>query len=153
MGCQPATFGRVPNAITQRVHLEGSRQAAANYRLAACAPRKKSKTANLPLRLLRVPRVKEFVGPFAKLGLVILGLFLLSPVNAQDSKPYTVEIDLRDQTAYLVRGGRVVLATPIASGRYGHLTPTGSFKIVEKERNHYSSMYGKIVDARGNTVV
>ena len=112
-----------------------------------------SKAPNLALRLFRVPRVKEFVGPFAKLGLVILGLLLLSPLNAQDSKPYTVEIDLRDQTAYLVRNGRIVLATPIASGRYGHLTPTGSFKIVEKERNHYSSMYGKIVDARGNTVV
>jgi len=93
------------------------------------------------------------VGPFAKLGLVILGLLLFSPLNAQDSKPYTVEIDLRDQTAFLVRNGRIVLATPIASGRYGHLTPTGSFNIVEKERNHYSSMYGKIVDARGNTVV
>lgn len=45
------------------------------------------------------------------------------------------------------------MATPIASGRSGHLTPTGSFKVVEKERNHVSSIYGKIVDARGNTIV
>ena len=75
------------------------------------------------------------------------------PLHAQDSNPFTVEIDLQDQTAYLIQDGRVVLATPIASGRYGHLTPTGSFKVIEKERNHYSSMYGKIVDARGNTIV
>jgi lipoprotein-anchoring transpeptidase ErfK/SrfK len=64
-----------------------------------------------------------------------------------------VEIDLQQQMAFLVEDGQVTLATPIASGRYGHLTPNGSFKILEKERNHYSSMYGKIVDSRGNTIV
>ena len=55
--------------------------------------------------------------------------------------------------AYLLDNGRPVLAAPISSGRYGHLTHTGSFKVLEKERAHYSSMYGKIVDAHGNTVV
>jgi lipoprotein-anchoring transpeptidase ErfK/SrfK len=65
----------------------------------------------------------------------------------------SVEIDLGQQRAYLLRDGRPVLASPISSGRYGHLTSTGSFKIIETERTHYSSMYGKIVDAHGNTVV
>jgi lipoprotein-anchoring transpeptidase ErfK/SrfK len=65
----------------------------------------------------------------------------------------SVEIDLEEQTAYLLQNRRPVLASPISSGRYGHLTRTGSFKILEKERTHYSSMYGKIVDARGNTIV
>ena len=75
-------------------------------------------------------------------------------VSAQESgSPYRVELDLGQQTAYLIRGRQVVLQSPISSGRYGHLTETGSFKIIEKERNHYSSMYGKIVDADGNTVV
>jgi len=65
----------------------------------------------------------------------------------------SVAIDLQQQRAYLLDNGRPVLASPISSGRYGHLTKGGSFKILEKERTHYSSMYGKIVDARGNTVV
>ena len=65
----------------------------------------------------------------------------------------SVEIDLQAQRAYLLQNGRPVLASPISSGRYGHLTRNGSFKILEKERTHYSSIYGKIVDARGNTVV
>jgi len=65
----------------------------------------------------------------------------------------SVEIDLEEQMAYLLHNGRPVLASPISSGRYGHLTKTGSFKVIEKERTHYSSMYGKIVDARGNTIV
>jgi len=62
-----------------------------------------------------------------------------------------VEIDLQEQMAYLLQNGRPVLASPISSGRYGPLTKTGSFTILEKERSHYSSMYGKIVDATGNT--
>jgi hypothetical protein len=112
-----------------------------------------SKIAQRPLRLFRVSRVREHVGAFLRVSSVLI-IFLvgLRPVHAQNPL-YTIEIDLRDQAAYLVRNGRVVLATPIASGRYGHLTPTGSFKLIEKERNHYSSMYGKIVDARGTTIV
>ena len=65
----------------------------------------------------------------------------------------SVEIDLQQQRAYLLQDGRPVLASPISSGRYGHLTETGSFKVIEKERNHYSSIYGKIVDGFGRTVV
>ena len=65
----------------------------------------------------------------------------------------SVEIDLEEQMAYLLQNGRPLLASPISSGRYGHLTGTGSFKVLEKERTHYSNMYGKIVDARGNTIV
>jgi hypothetical protein len=60
-----------------------------------------------------------------------------------------VEIDLQEQMAYLLQNGRSLLASPISSGRYGPLTKTGSFTILEKERSHYSSMYGKIVDATG----
>ena len=79
---------------------------------------------------------------------VILGSYV-----SQAAAQYAVEIDLQKQAAYLIRGNRVVLASPISSGRSGHLTETGSFKIIEKELNHYSSLYGRIVDASGRTVV
>ncbi len=87
------------------------------------------------------------------LGIVVF-CFCLAQQNvlAQASRS-SIEIDLQEQTAYLVRDGRAILATPISSGRYGHLTQTGSFKVIEKEQNHFSSIYGKIVDARGNTIV
>ena len=45
------------------------------------------------------------------------------------------------------------MESPISSGRYGHLTETGSFKVIEKEVNHHSSIYGKIVDGYGRTIV
>jgi len=83
-----------------------------------------------------------------------LGLCLFATVAfAQDENPYRVEIDLGQQMAYLIRGRRVVMRSPISSGRYGHLTETGSFKVIEKERSHHSSIYGKIVDGNGRTVV
>jgi lipoprotein-anchoring transpeptidase ErfK/SrfK len=85
-------------------------------------------------------------------GTVIL-FSVATTVSAQDENPSRVEIDLGRQTAYLIQGRRVVMQSPISSGRYGHLTSTGSFKVIEKERNHYSSIYGKIVDRYGRTVV
>ena len=91
------------------------------------------------MRVLRAGLVLFFIGAAA--------------VSAQNENPYRVEIDLSQQTAYLIRGRRVVMQSPISSGRYGHLTSTGSFKVIEKERNHHSSIYGKIVDRYGRTVV
>jgi lipoprotein-anchoring transpeptidase ErfK/SrfK len=78
---------------------------------------------------------------------------LAAVVSAQNDNPFRVEIDLGQQTAYLIRGRRIVMQSPISSGRYGHLTEAGSFKVIEKEPNHYSSIYGKIVDANGRTVI
>ena len=83
----------------------------------------------------------------------ILGCSATIAFAQENANPFRVEIDLNRQTAYLIRGRQVVLRSPISSGRYGHLTQTGSFKVIEKERNHHSSIYGKIVDANGNTIV
>jgi hypothetical protein len=84
---------------------------------------------------------------------VVLGVLLGGVDAAFGQSPIAVEIDLGLQTAYLIQGRHIVLESPISSGRYGHLTQTGSFKVVEKERKHYSSIYGKIVDGAGRTVV
>jgi lipoprotein-anchoring transpeptidase ErfK/SrfK len=85
---------------------------------------------------------------------IFLGALLFGATAAvQAQSGYSVEIDLQEQTAYLIRGRRIVLASPISTGRSGHLTETGSFKIIEKERNHFSSLYGKIVDRNGRTLV
>jgi lipoprotein-anchoring transpeptidase ErfK/SrfK len=87
------------------------------------------------------------------LGFAAIFVFFLSRNLLAQTNPYSIEIDLREQTAYLIRDGRAVLSTPISSGRYGHLTSTGSFKVIEKELNHSSNIYGRIVDRFGRTVV
>ncbi|MDQ6808801.1 MAG: L,D-transpeptidase [Verrucomicrobiota bacterium] len=86
-------------------------------------------------------------------GLFALVFILAASISAHAESDYSVEIDLQQQTAYLLRGRHVVMTSPLSTGRSGHLTETGSFKIIEKERNHFSSIYGKIVDANGRTVV
>jgi lipoprotein-anchoring transpeptidase ErfK/SrfK len=87
------------------------------------------------------------------MGLVAILVLALSCNLCAQANPYSIEIDLQQQTAYLLRNGRAVFSTPISSGRYGHLTETGSFKVIEKELNHHSNIYGKIVDRYGRTVV
>lgn len=86
-------------------------------------------------------------------GLFALIFFVFGVSSARAASGYSVEIDLQQQMAFLIRGRQLVLASPISTGRYGHLTETGSFKIIAKERNHFSSIYGKIVDASGRTAV
>ena len=86
-------------------------------------------------------------------ALAVFICFIVSIASAAAQSGLSVEIDLSQQAAYLIQGRQVVLESPISSGRAGHLTETGSFKIIEKERNHFSTMYGKIVDASGQTVV
>ena len=86
-------------------------------------------------------------------GILAVIVSLLGGQLAFAAPGYQVEIDLQRQMAYLIRGRQLVLSSPISSGRSGHLTETGDFKIIEKERNHFSSIYGKIVDAGGRTVV
>ena len=89
-------------------------------------------------------------------GLVALALFCAFAVGnavAQGRNGYSVEIDLEQQLAYLIYGNEVVLTSPISSGRAGFQTKRGRFKVIQKERNHYSNLYGKIVDARGRTIV
>lgn len=79
----------------------------------------------------------------------ILSLFS-GQIRAAD---YSIEIDLTTQRAYLLYHRRMVMESPICSGRPKYPTPTGSFQVSEKDLLHRSSLYGKIVDLRGRTVI
>lgn len=50
------------------------------------------------------------------------------------------------------KGGQPVGHSPISSGREGYHTRTGAFRIIEKDIDHRSSLYGSYVDANGNVV-
>ena len=66
---------------------------------------------------------------------------------------YAIDIDLTEQKAYLLYNQRAVLESPISSGRPGHATPSGNFRIINKDLNHTSSIYGLIVDRYGRIVI
>ncbi len=63
-----------------------------------------------------------------------------------------VIISLSKQRAYLMVGEQIYIDTPISSGRKGHESPTGSFRIQEKDPDHKSSIYGDFVDKTGRVV-
>jgi len=50
-------------------------------------------------------------------------------------------VSIADQRAYLYRGETIVAVTTVSTGRKGHATPTGTFKITEKRAVHFSSKY------------
>jgi hypothetical protein len=62
----------------------------------------------------------------------------------------SMTINLSEQRIYYYKGGQLAGVSTISSGREGYDTPTGSFKIIQKNRDHKSSLYGNYVDAHGN---
>ena len=60
-----------------------------------------------------------------------------------------VMINLSEQRAYLIEGGKVSLISPIASGKPGWSTPTGNFSIISKDIDHRSQSFGSVVDGSG----
>lgn len=64
----------------------------------------------------------------------------------------SIVINLGSQEAVFFKGGREVGRAPVSTGREGYSTPTGSFKVIQKNKNHVSNLYGDYVDASGNIV-
>ena len=70
----------------------------------------------------------------------------ITPDNAH------VIVSIGKQRAYLMTGEEIGIDSPISSGKRGHTTPTGSFTVLEKDKDHRSSLYGDYVDSKGRTV-
>lgn len=66
--------------------------------------------------------------------------------------PARVKIDLSEQRAYLYKRGELLTDTRISTGRDGYQTPTGTFRVTQKDRDHRSSIYGDYVDWDGDIV-
>ena len=64
----------------------------------------------------------------------------------------SIVVSLRAQEAYLYRGRVLVASSRISSGREGYRTPAGRFRVIRKDEDHRSSLYGDYLDASGNIV-
>ena len=64
-----------------------------------------------------------------------------------------IVISLDEQLVGLFRGGKIQGISPISSGMEGFNTPVGSFKVIEKDPEHRSSLYGFFVDDFGRHVI
>ena len=104
--------------------------------------------------------------PLASTGLLFLLAACSSPegpsgenVTAQGwwighrvSGPPKIEIDLNRQIVRYYKGGQLVGAAPVSSGREGHGTINGTYRIIEKDADHRSSCYGSFVADDGRIV-
>ena len=64
-----------------------------------------------------------------------------------------IEVHLGEQRAYYYKGDQLVGVSQVSTGREGHDTPPGTFKVQQKDKDHRSSLYGDYVDANDQTVV
>jgi lipoprotein-anchoring transpeptidase ErfK/SrfK len=74
---------------------------------------------------------------------------LLAKVSADELH---IIVSLPKQRAYLMTGDEIIIDSPISSGKRGHTSPSGNFKVLEKDPNHHSSLYGDFVDTSGRVV-
>lgn len=129
-------INRIPNALSLvlLVLAVSTSSAVAQFRLFA------------PRQVKKKPGAYITRQPAAKVDRRVEG-----QINQNNS---TVLISLSRQRAYLKILGTntVYIDTPVSTGKPGHSTPTGNFKVLEKDADHRSSIYGDFVDSRGRVV-
>lgn len=64
----------------------------------------------------------------------------------------SIVISLGEQKAYFYKGKNLVGVSEISTGREGFDTPTGSFHIIQKDKDHVSSRFGDYIDKNGNII-
>jgi lipoprotein-anchoring transpeptidase ErfK/SrfK len=91
-------------------------------------------------------KAAELIKPQAAMTVNKAVLDSVTPDNAH------VIVSISKQRAYLMTGNQIAIDSPISSGKRGHSTPTGSFSVLEKDKDHRSSIYGDYVDSAGRVV-
>jgi lipoprotein-anchoring transpeptidase ErfK/SrfK len=52
-----------------------------------------------------------------------------------------VVVSIRNQTAWLVNGNRILMTSAVSTAKRGMHTPTGHFEVSEKDASHISTIY------------
>jgi lipoprotein-anchoring transpeptidase ErfK/SrfK len=76
----------------------------------------------------------------------------LSNIPTLQEGKASIVVNLRSQRATLYRGGVEVADADISTGREGYETPAGHYRVIRKDHNHRSSLYGDYVDDDGNVL-
>lgn len=64
-----------------------------------------------------------------------------------------IVINLSEQRAYFFKGKHLVGESNISTGRKGFETPPGKYRVIQKDADHVSNLYGDYVDEDGYIVV
>jgi lipoprotein-anchoring transpeptidase ErfK/SrfK len=66
----------------------------------------------------------------------------LGSLTDQGAAGHKIVVQLDQQKAYLYKGPVVVGISPVSTGREGYNTPPGKYRVIAKDLNHRSSLYG-----------
>jgi lipoprotein-anchoring transpeptidase ErfK/SrfK len=69
----------------------------------------------------------------------------LGMLTDQGTGGRAIVVRLSDQRAFLYKGGELVAISPASTGREGYNTPTGKHRVMRKDIDHRSSLYGAYV--------
>ncbi len=61
--------------------------------------------------------------------------------KAVTTGPLVMVVSITEQRAYLYRNGVLIGATTVSTGRPGHTTPIGVFTVLQKQKEHRSTIY------------
>lgn len=64
-----------------------------------------------------------------------------------------IHISLGEQKAYFYKADQLVGVSIVSTGREGFDTPAGSFRVLQKNKDHVSSIFGDYVDAVTGTTI
>ena len=64
-----------------------------------------------------------------------------------------IRIVLSTQRAYFYKGGIEIGESTISSGKKGYETPPGEYKVIQKDKDHVSTLYGNYIDDDGNILM
>ena len=64
----------------------------------------------------------------------------------------SVRIVISEQRAYFYKGKQEIGESVISSGKKGFETPPGTYKVIQKDKNHFSNLYGDYVNEDGDIV-
>jgi lipoprotein-anchoring transpeptidase ErfK/SrfK len=102
-------------------------------------------SSNVPLNQ-PMRKAADLIKPQAPISTNASVLQMITPDTAH------VLVSISKQRAYLMAGDQIAIDSPISSGKRGHTTPNGSFTVLEKDKDHHSSIYGDYKDSKGRTV-
>ena len=83
---------------------------------------------------------KESVPAGTPIGDLKKGQFLWM-AEAVTSGPILMVVSITEQKAYVYRNGVLIGASTVSTGRPGHVTPTGVFTVLQKQKEHRSTIY------------
>ena len=63
-----------------------------------------------------------------------------------------IVIDLSGQRVYFYKGDALVGESVISTGKKGFETPPGEYKVIQKDKDHASNLYGQFVSEDGGVV-